>query len=177
MVTDTTPQASDALRIARCIGYLIAALFLIAAVYYYFVPAQIPSAQGVFGCGTAGDQPTDGFAKGACQGTAQIFLFRTIAFAVAAVITAAGTYLLLRDPVDEEDEDIELSGESRSRRGGRAAAALGSSRRRPEREGDLDRDGSDDWDNPEHRRSPGRSSVFDDEPGDELPDRRRGRDY
>lgn len=174
MVTDTTPKAPDALRIARSLGYLLAALFLIAAVYYFFVPAQVPSNEGVFGCGSAGNQPTDGFAKGACQGTAQIFLFRTIAFAVAAAVTAAGTYLLLRDPVDVDDEDIELGDDTRGRRATRAAAAA-PARRRPEPEAD-DR-GDDDWDDPQPRRGSGRQSMFDDDQADELPSRsRRSRD-
>lgn len=170
MVTDTTPKAPDALRIARSIGYLLAALFLIAAVYYFFVPAQVPSNEGVFGCGSAGNQPTDGFAKGACQGTAQIFLFRTIAFAVAALVTAAGTFLLLRDPVDADDADIELGADSRSRRSSLAASA----RRRPER--DADERADDDWDEPQPRRGSGRQSMFDDDQPDDTPGRSRSRD-
>lgn len=147
MVTDTTPAAATALRIARGLGFLLAALFLIAALYYWFVPATIPSKEGVFGCGTAASPPTDGFAKGACQGTAKIHAFRSYALLGAALVTALGSFLLFRGERDDDwDEDVELGDpDERRARGGRGDVRerrelRGARRDRRDRDHDLDAD-------------------------------------
>ena len=102
------------LRLAAGLSTIVAALLLVAAVYYYFVPALIGSQEGVFGCGSAGNPPTDGFAKGACQGTSAVILYRVVALAVAGLAVGILGYVGF-GPIgggrqlshDEDDEDLE----------------------------------------------------------------------
>lgn len=194
MVTDTTPAptasaASTALRIARGIGFLLAALLLVAALYYWFVPAQVASREGVFGCGTAASPPTDGFAKGACQRTADVHAFRTYALLGSALVLALGSYLLFRGERDDEwdDEDVELSGTAAgSARGGRERFGRTTGRdRRDRRDNDEERPArgsraarpSEDADADEARdhRRPGRSPRAADRAEDERGGRRNDR--
>lgn len=119
MVTDTTPKGTEPLRVIRDLVLLVAALFLVAAVYYYFVPVHVSSKEGVFGCGSGSNPPSankDGFQYGACQKTAVVNQFRTYAFLAAAVLTALAGYMLFRAPrtddwdeADDWDEDVPLS--------------------------------------------------------------------
>lgn len=116
MVTDTTPRDGTALRIARGLGFLVAATLVVGAVYYLLVPAQVASNEGVFGCGTAANPPTDGFAQGACQGTATINLYRTFALAAIALLIGIGSYLLFREPLEDDWEDEDESADARGDR-------------------------------------------------------------
>lgn len=137
MVTDTTPKGPEPLRVIRGLVLMIAALFLIAAIYYYFVPVHVTSKEGVFGCGSASNPPNadkDGFQFGACQKSAVVNQFRTYAFLGAAVITALGAFLIFRTPrADDWDEDIDLAerergearrGDRRSERGARGERSV-----------------------------------------------------
>ena len=141
MVTDTTPQGPSPLRVARGLVLLLAALLLIAAIYYYFVPVQVASKEGVFGCGSASNPPSadkDGFQFGACQKTAVINQFRTYALLAGAAATALAAFLVFRSPrSDWEDDDINLGRDGDSRRGDRGARDLRAARsersERPER--------------------------------------------
>ncbi|MCT1617779.1 MULTISPECIES: hypothetical protein [Janibacter] len=141
MVTDTTPQGPSPLRVARGLVLLLAALLLIAAIYYYFVPVQVASKEGVFGCGSASNPPSadkDGFQFGACQKTAVINQFRTYALLGGAAATALAAFLVFRSPrSDGEDDDINLGRDGDSRRGDRGARDLRAARsersERPER--------------------------------------------
>lgn len=132
MVTDTTPQGPSPLRVARGLVLLLAALLLIAAIYYYFVPVQVASKEGVFGCGSASNPPSadkDGFQFGACQKTAVINQFRTYALLGGAAATALAAFLVFRSPrSDGEDDDINLGRDGDSRRGDRGARDLRAAR-------------------------------------------------
>ena len=132
MVTDTTPQGPSPLRVARGLVLLLAALLLIAAIYYYFVPVQVASKEGVFGCGSASNPPSadkDGFQFGACQKTAVINQFRTYALLAGAAATALAAFLVFRSPrSDWEDDDINLGRDGDSRRGDRGARDLRAAR-------------------------------------------------
>lgn len=131
MVTDTTPKGPESLRVMRGLVFLLAALLLIAALYYYFVPVQVASKEGVFGCGTAANPPSadkDGFQFGACQKTAVINQFRTYALLGGAAASALAAFLLFRTPrTDDWEDDIDLADRDRgdarrgdARRGDRA---------------------------------------------------------
>ena len=113
MVTDTTLKGPEPLRVVRGLVLLLAALLLVGAVYYYFVPVHVASNEGVFGCGSASNPPSsdkDGFQYGACQKTAVVNQFRTYALLAGAVLTALAGFLLFRSPrPDDWDEDVDLS--------------------------------------------------------------------
>ncbi len=181
MVTDTTPKGSEALRIARGLGYLVAAVLLIAAVYFYFVPALIPSQEGVFGCGTAASPPGDGFAKGACQGTATVNLYRSLALLGAALVVALGTFFLFREPSDGDwdEDDVDLARDGAPRRGERGSSSRTATDREDEprkesRRGELRGAArEDDWDAPRRSRN---DDLFGDEAEDAQPSRRSRRE-
>lgn len=114
MVTENTPPMPDVLRALKGISLIIAALMIIGAVYYYFVPVHVNTQNGAFGCGAASNPPSpekDGFQYGPCQETAIVNLYRTFALVAGAVVLVAGSFLLLRGPRDDEwDDDVELGG-------------------------------------------------------------------
>ena len=66
-----------------------AVLLLVAAVYCLVVPINMPTTQGVFGCGSGLYPPTESFAVGVCQDLARIQQLRSGTLAVAAVVLAA----------------------------------------------------------------------------------------
>lgn len=131
MLPESTPGQSVALRIARGLASLLALLLLLGALYYYFVPAQVPSEQGVFGCGSAANPPADGFARGACQGTATINLYRALALLAGALLLPLLAYLLFRESGGRSDWDDDVDLDERPRRDGgelRGGSRHGSSR-------------------------------------------------
>lgn len=184
MVTDTTPKGPETLRVIRSILFLLAALFVVAAVYYYFVPVNVASREGVFGCGSAANPPNadkDGFQYGACQKSAVVYQYRTYAMLAAALITALGAFLIGRGPGSAWDDDIDLAdrrdADRRARRGERTERDerhdlddRSSLRGAPARS--RDRDGDDDDVDTDTRasRADRRARRDDDFLGDELDD-------
>ena len=73
---------------------LLAALFVVAGVYTLLVPINLPTANGVFGCGSAVRPPVDDFAAGVCKDLATIYQLRAGALGVAALVVG-GLGLLL----------------------------------------------------------------------------------
>lgn len=140
MVTDTTLKGPEPLRVVRGLVLLLAALLLVGAVYYYFVPVHVASNEGVFGCGSASNPPSsdkDGFQYGACQKTAVVNQFRTYALLAGAVLTALAGFLLFRSPrPDDWNEDVDLSDRDGATRRGERRAERGSRGDRAERADD-----------------------------------------
>lgn len=68
--------------------YITAALLLlVAAAYFYFVPVHLTTKEGgAFGCGSAGNPPTEDFAKSICLDTTSINLYKAYALAGAGVL-------------------------------------------------------------------------------------------
>ena len=188
MVTDTTLKGPEPLRVVRGLVLLLAALLLVGAVYYYFVPVHVASNEGVFGCGSASNPPSsdkDGFQYGACQKTAVVNQFRTYALLAGAVLTALAGFLLFRSPrPDDWDEDVDLSdrddvtrrrGERRADRADRTGGVdradrvsrgdRGSRAERAVDEGPRDarRESVDDWDDAVADEPVSRSSRRDDD--------------
>ncbi|WP_265446781.1 hypothetical protein [Flexivirga meconopsidis] len=78
------------LRTGTKICVLIALGFVVAAVYFYFVPVTSVRTQSgsVFGCGSASSPMTGGFAEGACGKITDVYKYRAIACIVLALLTA-----------------------------------------------------------------------------------------
>lgn len=70
--TISRSRPSTQLRLGTQVCLILAALLLIAGVYNLIVPINMPTQQGVFGCGTGLKPPTDAFAAGVCQDLATI---------------------------------------------------------------------------------------------------------
>jgi hypothetical protein len=67
---------------------IISALFVVAGVYALVVPVNMPTDQGVFGCGSGLNPPTDRFAVGVCQDLSVIQQVRAAALGLAALVVA-----------------------------------------------------------------------------------------
>lgn len=69
---------------------LIALLFVIASVYFYFVPiTSVRTATGaVFGCGSAASPSTGNFADGTCSRIAESYKYRALAWLAGALVMA-----------------------------------------------------------------------------------------
>ena len=65
---------------------ILAALFVVAGVYALVVPINMPTDQGVFGCGSGLYPHTDPFAVGVCQDLAVTQRLRAGALGLAALI-------------------------------------------------------------------------------------------
>lgn len=87
--TPLRSRPSTQLSTGTKVCLIIAAVFLVSALYNLVVPINIPATQGVFGCGSAMQPPTDPFAVGVCQDLAVIQQIRAGALAVAALAVAA----------------------------------------------------------------------------------------
>ncbi|GAB3584109.1 hypothetical protein [Calidifontibacter terrae] len=157
------------LRTGSKIALLVALPFLGYALYNYITPLWVPSSNGVFGCGSAHNPPTSGWAKGACQGVPDAALYRAMISAGLGVILAAlGVFLFGIDRKEQvrpirdldgydryDDEDDEPRG-----RHGRSADAGAS-----DEDGNASRVAE-----PAARRSSGRRSY--EEPGSRSERRR-----
>jgi len=74
---------------------LIAALFVVAAVYYVLAPVQVAAANGRdFDCGTVINGPKSGFAKGVCGAANDANASKATALGVSALIIAVGGFLV-----------------------------------------------------------------------------------
>lgn len=114
MVTENTPTMAAAVRALKGFALIIAALMIVGAIYYYFVPVNVNTQNGAFGCGTAANPPSpenDGFQYGPCQETAIVNLYRSIALIAGAIVLAAGTFLALRAPAGDTWEGDSEGGE------------------------------------------------------------------
>lgn len=69
---------------------LIALLFVVASVYFYFVPiTSVRTATGaVFGCGSAASPSTGNFADGTCSRIAESYKYRALAWLAGALVMA-----------------------------------------------------------------------------------------
>lgn len=73
---------------------IVAALLVVAGLYALVVPINMPTAQGVFGCGSGVRPPTDPFALGVCQDLATIQQLRAGGLGLGALLVG-GLGLLL----------------------------------------------------------------------------------
>jgi hypothetical protein len=88
--------------------YITAALLLlIAAAYFYFVPVHLTTKDGgAFGCGSAGNPPTEDFAKSICLDVTSVNLYKAYALAGAAVLMGILGYVFFgTDRVKELAEE------------------------------------------------------------------------
>ncbi len=76
------------------VSLLLALVLLVVAIYLLIVPIAMPTSQGVFGCGSALQPPTDQFAAGICQDVPQVNQLRSATMAVLALIVGAGGLVL-----------------------------------------------------------------------------------
>lgn len=84
-----------------------AVLLLVGAVYCLVVPVNMPTAEGVFGCGSGLYPPTESFAVGVCQDLARIQQVRAGTLAVAAVVLALlGVVFFGRGSADRPDRPV-----------------------------------------------------------------------
>lgn len=183
METEITSQGPQASRVVRGLLILAAVMFLIGALYYYLVPAQVASNEGVFGCGTAAQPPTDGFAKGACQGTATINLYKALVLLGFGVAAGLAQFFIFLSPRPDDEDDVDLRDPeeepdrldpARERSGRRRAAGDRDRRARSRRELGDDWSSSDDRG---RRRAASGDDLAEDWDDDEPPRRsgRRGR--
>lgn len=88
-VTDEEPRTPLRLSTAAKVSFMVAALLLVLAVYFYFVPINLrTSSGGSFGCGSAASPPGDSFPRSICLDAPRINAFRAYALVAAALITA-----------------------------------------------------------------------------------------
>lgn len=119
-------RTATRLRTGSKIALLCGIPFLVLAAYFYLVPLNVDSANGVFGCGTAADPPTDGWAKGICQGVPKASLYRAIVcLALGVLIPLIGAALFGVDKHEEQrrvrdDDDDDYDDRWR---GGRSASS------------------------------------------------------
>lgn len=92
--TQSRPRVALRPRTGAKICLIIAALFIVAGVYTLLVPINMPTAQGVFGCGSALNPPSEPFAVGVCQDLATVQQLRAGALGVSA-LAVGGLGLLL----------------------------------------------------------------------------------
>jgi hypothetical protein len=81
-------------RTGAKICLIIAAVLVVAGVYALVVPINMPTAQGVFGCGSGLYPPSDPFAVGVCQDLSVIQQLRAGALGLGALLVG-GLGLLL----------------------------------------------------------------------------------
>ncbi|GGB33489.1 hypothetical protein GCM10011492_25130 [Flexivirga endophytica] len=76
-------------RTGTKICILVGLAFIVAAVYFYFVPAtSVHTDSGsVFGCGTAANPSNSTFAKGTCWRVTDVEKYRAIAAAAIGILT------------------------------------------------------------------------------------------
>lgn len=80
----SVPRVTTAMKVSLMVGVL----FGILAVYFYFVPINLPTSNGVFGCGSASNPPTEKFPKGVCQQVPDVNRLRAGLSLTAGVLTA-----------------------------------------------------------------------------------------
>lgn len=79
--TQTPTRVSVRLRLGTKICLLVGLSLLAVAAYFYYEPLHtVSNTGGIFGCGSASDVPTDGFAKGVCGNLADVSKLRTFLF-------------------------------------------------------------------------------------------------
>lgn len=112
-------------RTGTKICILIGLAFIIAAVYFYFVPVTgVRTDSGsVFGCGTAADPANSTFAKGTCYRVTDVEKYRAIASAAIGLMTIVLGAVMFG--VDRRTET------RRARHGGDYADGYADDRRRP----------------------------------------------
>ncbi|HEY3013961.1 MAG TPA: hypothetical protein VGJ41_02565 [Nocardioides sp.] len=74
---------------------MIAALFVVAAVYFLLVPVQVTATAGkTFDCGNAMNGPKSSFAQGICGKSNKVNGYKAAATGVGALVTAVGGFLV-----------------------------------------------------------------------------------
>jgi len=96
-MTDATPERR--VRSVPSTGarlcLMIAALFVVAAVYFLLAPVQVAAANGkTFDCGDAMNGPKSSFAKGVCGSTNKVAGYKATAFGAGGIIVAVGGFLV-----------------------------------------------------------------------------------
>lgn len=82
-------------RVGARVCLLLAALMLVATGFFLTTPLRVTVANGQsWDCGSALSQPRDAFGKGLCGDVNDIAMSKAIAWAIGALITAAGGYLV-----------------------------------------------------------------------------------
>ena len=97
------------------VAFLLAALMVVGAVYFLFVPLGAPTqGGGLWRCGTVLKGPQDAFGSTICGGVRDLNLARAVGLAAAAAVTASGGLAIfgfdrsiqLRARRDEDAEDF-----------------------------------------------------------------------
>jgi hypothetical protein len=106
-MTDHHEEHTDLnLRVPTRIGLIVAAVLLVAAAYFYWVPVNLATQQGAaFGCGSAANPPADQFQKSVCLNTTDIYKYRAMAFAAAAILVGGLSYIFFG--ADKETRVVE----------------------------------------------------------------------
>ncbi|GAA1787657.1 hypothetical protein [Nostocoides veronense] len=95
MSTTTTPSLlSGRLVTGTKVCIITSVLLIVLAAYFYFVPINITAQQGVFGCGSASNPPTEDFAKGVCQDLATINRIKAVSALISAFLVTGLGFLL-----------------------------------------------------------------------------------
>ena len=82
------------LRFPTRVAFVVAAVLLVAAAYFYWVPVNLATQTGAaFGCGSAASPPSDQFQRSVCLNTTDVNAYRAIALAAAALLVAGLSYL------------------------------------------------------------------------------------
>lgn len=106
--TASRSRPSTQLRLGTQVCLILAALLLLFGIYQLIVPINMPTQQGVFGCGTGLKPPTESFAVGVCQDLASIQQLRAAFLGAAALLlgilgfTFFGADRVARAPREDE---------------------------------------------------------------------------
>lgn len=76
------------------VGILIAVTLAALGAYFVVVPINMPTPQGVFGCGSGLFPPTDPFAIGVCQQLPEIQQIKGAFSGAVALAIGIGSYVL-----------------------------------------------------------------------------------
>jgi len=92
--------ATTTLRTGTKVCVIGPALLLVAAVCSLLVPINMPTSDGVFGCGSALQPPTESFTVGVCQDVPESQQLRAGGLAIGAAVLAVLGYAFFGRELD-----------------------------------------------------------------------------